>query len=330
MNKRLAILLIYVLPLPVLALSLFIGSSTQVGLNDVLGYVNGEATASQAAIIEAIFFNVRLPRILLVFLVGGVLAMSGSALQAVFRNPLVSPYVLGLSSGAAFGAALGLAAPFLPVSLSAFLFGLTAIGLSYFLARKRNTLSVVSLILAGIIVNGIFTALLTIVQFISDPFKLQSIVLWTMGNFQNANWEKLVAALGPAVLGVTVLLFLRWRLNVLALGDDEARSVGIDPGRNKSVVLLVVSLASSAAVATAGIISLYGLMIPHIVRMIAGVDNRVTLPLNFLFGGMFLLMIDNVSRSLTDFEIPIGIFTMLLGAPFFIYLMKKNNVGWQQ
>jgi iron complex transport system permease protein len=330
MNKRLAIILIYALPLPVLAVSLFIGPSTQVGPADLLKYANGEAVVVQARIIEAIFFNVRLPRILLVFLVGGVLAMSGSTLQAVFRNPLVSPYVLGLSSGAAFGAALALATNYLPVSLSAFVFGLSAISLSYFVARQRKTLSVVSLILAGIVVNGIFTALLTIVQFISDPFKLQSIVLWTMGNFQNANWEKLLAALGPAALGVTVLLILRWRLNVLALGDDEARSVGIDPARNKSVALLLVSLASSAAVATAGIISLYGLMIPHIVRMIAGVDNRVTLPLNFLFGGMFLLLIDNVSRSLTDFEIPIGIFTMLLGAPFFIYLMKKNNVGWRQ
>ena len=330
MNKRLAIVLIYALPLPVLAISLFIGPSTQVGPMDLWRHLTGGADPTQAAVIEAILFDVRLPRILLVFMVGGVLSISGSALQAVFRNPLVSPYVLGLSSGAAFGAALALATPFLPVSLSAFVFGLAAIGLSYFLAQKRKTLSVVSLILAGIIVNGIFTALLTIVQYISDPFKLQSIVLWTMGNFQNANWEKLRASVIPVILGVSVLLLFRWRLNVLALGDDEARSVGVDPVRNKNVVLLVVSLASSAAVATAGIISLYGLMIPHIVRMIAGVDNRVTLPLNFFFGGMFLLVIDNISRSVTDFEIPIGIFTMLLGAPFFIYLMKKNNVGWQQ
>ncbi len=330
MNKRIAILLIYALPLPVLVLSLFIGPSAQAGPGDLLQYLTGSLDYNKAALIEAIFFDVRLPRILLVFLVGGVLALSGSTLQAVFRNPLVSPYVLGLSSGAAFGAALALALPLLPVTVSAFFFGLTAIGFSYFLAQKNKTLSVVSLILAGIIVNGIFTALLTIVQFVSDPFRLQTIVLWTMGNFQNAGWGKLQAAILPAALGVSLLLLFRWRLNVLALGDDEARSAGIDPVRTKRFVLLLVSLASSAAVATAGVISLYGLMIPHIIRMVAGVDNQKTLPLNLVFGGMFLVVIDTISRSVTDFEIPIGIFTMLLGAPFFIYLMKKNSIGWQR
>jgi iron complex transport system permease protein len=282
--------------------------------------------------VMTIFFNVRMPRVLLVFLVGGVLSISGAALQAVFRNPLVSPYILGLSSGAAFGAALAvaLAVPYWPIQLSAFVFGLLAVIISYFMALKNKTLSVVTLILAGIIVNGIFTALLTIVQYLSDPFKLQSIVQWTMGNFQNASWAQLARSCIPMLVGILVLLLMRWRLNVLALGDEEARSAGLHPLREKSIVLLLVSLAVSAAVAVSGVISLYGLIVPHIVRMAAGVDNQKALPLNLLFGGTFLLLIDNISRSLTEMEIPIGIFTMLLGAPIFIYLMKKTNIGWER
>ncbi len=273
-------------------------------------------------------FDVRLPRILLTFLVGGSLAISGCSIQAIFRNPLTDSYILGLSSGAAFGAALALAYSFLPVQVSAFIFGLIAVGLSYFMARKNKNVSIVSLILSGIIVSGIFTALLTLVQFYSDPFKLQSILHWTMGNLHNANWEKLQSSVIPIIIGVIVLFVYRWRLNVLALGDDEARTVGINPEKDKLIILIASTLAASSAVAVAGIIGLYGLIVPHMVRMIIGPDNRQSIPLNFLFGGMFLLVIDDFSRTLSGFEIPIGVFTMLLGAPFFIFLMKKTNIGW--
>jgi iron complex transport system permease protein len=221
-----------------------------------------------------------------------------------------------------------LAYSFLPVQVSAFIFGLIAVGLSYFMARKNKNVSIVSLILSGIIVSGIFTALLTLVQFYSDPFKLQSIVHWTMGNLHNANWQKLQSSVIPITVGVLVLFVYRWRLNVLALGDDEARTVGINPEKDKLIILIASTLAASSAVAVAGIIGLYGLIVPHMVRMIIGPDNRQSIPLNFLFGGMFLLIIDDFSRTLSGFEIPIGVFTMLLGAPFFIFLMKKTNIGW--
>jgi iron complex transport system permease protein len=326
MKKRIISLLIYILPLPIVLASLFIGPSETANPIAIFNLIFNNS--GNSSLVQSLIFDVRLPRILLTFLVGGSLAISGCSIQAIFRNPLTDSYILGLSSGAAFGAALALAYSFLPVQVSAFIFALIAVGLSYFMARKNKNVSIVSLILSGIIVSGIFTALLTLVQFYSDPFKLQSIVHWTMGNLHNANWEKLQSSVIPIIIGVIVLFVYRWRLNVLALGDDEARTVGINPERNKLIILIASTLAASSAVAVAGIIGLYGLIVPHMVRMIIGPDNRQCIPLNFLFGGMFLLVIDDFSRTLSGFEIPIGVFTMLLGAPFFIFLMKKTNIGW--
>jgi iron complex transport system permease protein len=326
MKKRTISLLIYILPLPIILASLFIGPSQTATPEAIFNLIFNNTGNSN--LLQSIIIDVRLPRILLTFLVGGSLAISGCSIQAIFRNPLTDSYILGLSSGAAFGAALALAYSFLPVQVSSFIFGLIAVVLSYFMARKNKNVSIVSLILSGIIVSGIFTALLTLVQFYSDPFKLQSIVHWTMGNLHNANWEKLQSSVIPITVGVLVLFIYRWRLNVLALGDDEARTVGINPEKDKLIILIASTLAASSAVAVAGIIGLYGLIVPHMVRMIIGPDNRQSIPINFLFGGMFLLIIDNFSRALSGFEIPIGVFTMLLGAPFFIFLMKKTNIGW--
>jgi iron complex transport system permease protein len=326
MKKRIITLFIYLLPLPIVLASLFIGPSETANPDAIFNLIFNNT--GNSSLVQSVIFDVRLPRILLTFLVGGSLAISGCSIQAIFRNPLTDSYILGLSSGAAFGAALALAYSFLPVQVSAFIFGLIAVGLSYFMARKNTNVSIVSLILSGIIVSGIFTALLTLVQFYSDPFKLQSIVHWTMGNLHNANWEKLQSSVIPIIIGVIVLFVYRWRLNVLALGDDEARTVGINPEKDKLIILIASTLAASSAVAVAGIIGLYGLIVPHMVRMIIGPDNRQSIPLNFLFGGMFLLIIDDFSRTLSGFEIPIGVFTMLLGAPFFIFLMKKTNIGW--
>jgi iron complex transport system permease protein len=326
MKKRIITLLIYILPLPIVLASLFIGPSQTANPDAIINLIFNNT--GNSSLVQSVIFDVRLPRILLTFLVGGSLAISGCSIQAIFRNPLTDSYILGLSSGAAFGAALALAYSFLPVQVSAFIFGLIAVGLSYFMARKNKNVSIVSLILSGIIVSGIFTALLTLVQFYSDPFKLQSIVHWTMGNLHNANWQKLQSSVIPITVGVLVLFIYRWRLNVLALGDDEARTVGINPEKDTLIILIASTLAASSAVAVAGIIGLYGLIVPHMVRMIIGPDNRQSIPLNFLFGGMFLLVIDDFSRTLSGFEIPIGVFTMLLGAPFFIFLMKKTNIGW--
>jgi len=308
---------------------MFIGPSNMVRFPESFFQLfSTHSDANQLA--KSIILDVRLPRVLLTFFVGAALSVSGGALQSVFRNPLVSPYILGLSSGAAFGAAFAIATSLLPMQLSAFIFGFASVGLCYLIASQKRQISMVSLILAGIIVNGIFTALLTITQYLADPFKLQSIVYWTMGNLHNSNWTKFLSSVIPISIGILVIIVFRWRLNVLSLGDDEARTSGINPTRNKLIFVLAATLASSAAVAVAGIIGLYGLIIPHIVRMLNGPDNRTAVFQNIFFGGTFLVLIDDFSRSVWDFEIPIGVFTMLIGAPVFIYIMRKSNVGWDR
>jgi iron complex transport system permease protein len=323
--------ILYFIPLPLLFLSLLVGPSDLVTpfrigewfLHKVLALSPGSELDS--SLVEAVVLHTRAPRILLTFLVGASLTASGTTLQALFRNPLVSPYILGLSSGAAFGAALALVLPWLPLQPMAFLFGFLAVGLSYFLALKNREVSTVSLILAGIIVSALFTALLTVVQFLTDPFKLQTIVHWTMGNLHNASWAKVESSMIPILGGCVWLFVLRWRMNVLALGDEEARAVGLDPRRERLLLLIPATLVASASVAVSGVIGMVGLAVPHMVRMMVGADNTKALPISLAFGGSFLLVVDNCSRTLTSFELPIGIFTTLIGGPFFIYLFKKTQ-----
>lgn len=275
-----------------------------------------------------VLLGIRLPRILLTFLVGAALATSGAGLQAIFRNPLVDPYIMGISSGAAFGAALAISSGFLPVQLAAFLCGGIAVGGSYLLASHRRTPSTVAMVLAGVVVSGVFTAGLTVVQFMSDPFKLQTIVHWTMGSLHLADWGRLQAIAAPACAGTLLLLLWSWRLNLLAIGDDEALSAGVHPGRERLLVLLAATVATSSCVAVAGVIAFYGLFVPHAVRWVAGADNRRVVPLSAIAGGLFLVLLDDLARSLTSYELPIGIFTMFLGAPFFIVLMRRAHIGW--
>lgn len=320
------------LPVPVVLLSLFVGPADSVDPSQLLVWLSGAHSVpiEDEELIRTILWDVRMPRIVLTFLVGGALASSGNALQAIFRNPLVSPYLLGLSSGAAFGAALALSTSYLPLQASAFSGGMSAVGISYFLARTRKSVSIVSLILSGIIVTGVFSSLLTIVQFLTDPFRLQTIVHWTMGNLHNASWAKVRSAAPLIVSGSIWLFLLRWRMNVLALGDLEARAVGLNPDREKVLILVPATMTASASVAVAGVIGLVGLVVPHMIRMMLGPDNKVGVPASFAFGGTFLLIVDDFSRSLASFEVPIGIFTTLIGGPFFIYLLKKSRIGWEE
>jgi len=326
----------YIIPVPLLIMSLFIGPSDVISSQDILAWMQKKIIQASSMdqdkfeMVEAIVFNVRLPRVLLAFLIGSALTVSGNSFQALFRNPLVSPDILGLSAGAAFGAALALVFYHLPLQVTAFVFGLLAVGLSYFLALTKRGVSTVSLILAGIIVSGIFTALLTVVQFLTDPFKLQTIVHWTMGNLHNASWSKVRSSALPILLGIIWLFIIRWRMNVIALGDEETRAVGLNPEKEKIMILFPATLVASASVAVAGVIGMVGLAFPHMVRMMTGPDNRKTQPVSIAFGGSFLLLVDDFSRTITSFEIPIGIFTTLIGGPFFVYLLKKSRMVFRE
>lgn len=334
MRKIIAKCLIYGLPVPLLLFSLTVGPSQDIQLADywewgkavIAGNLNEDS--AKLYMINNIVENVRLPRVILTFIIGAGLAASGGALQGLFRNPLVDPYVLGISSGSAFGAALAIAFPLVHINISAFVLGVVSVMLTYSFAFTHKKTSLVAIILSGMIVSGIFTASLTVVQYISDPYKLQAIVQWTMGNLHHASWAKINTAALPVALGIAGMYLMRWRLNLLALGEQEAKAVGVNPRTDKMVLVALATLTTSSSVAAAGIISMYGLFVPHLTRMMVGPDNRKAMPANIFFGGSFLLIIDNFSRSIMEFEIPIGIFTMLLGAPFFLFLMKKNKINW--
>ncbi|MCX7991711.1 MAG: iron ABC transporter permease [Proteobacteria bacterium] len=314
-----------VLSMVIFLIAIASGPSKMVTLERIINiFIFKNVYDNDFQLIRNIILEVRLPRVIISFLVGASLSVSGMTLQSIFRNPLVSPDVIGLSSGSAFGAALAVSFPFLPLQLTAFFFGLIAVFLTYFIAKIGSKPSNSSFILAGVIVSGFFTSLLTVLQFIVDPFKLQSIIHWLMGNLHTANLEKLEKIYVIILICFFWLLLFSFRMNVMALGEDEARSVGLDPDTEKALILIPAGLIATTAISVAGIIGMIGLIIPHLVKMIVGPDNRVCIPFSFFLGGNFLVVVDSFSRSVFDFELPVGVFTTMLGTPFFIYVIKTK------
>lgn len=321
-----------VLPIALLLVSLNIGSyrippkAVLSTLWDAVFAGGGEAGASPYF---DILVRVRLPRLLLALFAGAALAVSGASLQALFRNPLVFEFSLGISYGAAFGAALSLV--FLgrgfPPQAAAFIFAVAAV-LAVLAVAGKSASQTVSILLSGVIVSALFQALLSLVEFFANPYALQSLIFWLMGGLGQATWGDLAVTLPLIVAGVTVLVLLRWRLNVLSLGDDEARTLGINVGREKVMVIVLATLTTAAATAVTGVISWVGLIVPHLVRMAVGPDNRKVIPLSAAFGASLLLVADDVARSAASFEIPIGILTSVVGIPFFIVLLRKSGKVW--
>ena len=284
---------------------------------------------SEQGVAAAVIWNLRIPRVLLAALVGAALASSGAVFQASFRNPLVEPYILGVSSGAAFGAALGMVAPHFPLSvpLAAFLGALAAVGLVHLLARSRGDAPIVTLVLSGIIVGAMFAAGVSMLKYLADEAALRDIVFWLMGGFYFASWPD-VAIAAPVVLAAAILMIAGgWRLNVLSMGDHEAETLGIDPRRTRRVLLAAATLATAVSVSAVGIVPWIGLMTPHAVRMLVGPDNRLVVPGSALLGAAFLLVCDTAARSLTSSEIPVGIITALAGGPFLAYLVRQRTAG---
>lgn len=331
--KKHLYILFLISPLIAMVVSLFIGKFT-IAPKDLIRLIIFSLMGVETpypSVYSTIIFEVRLPRVLLGMLVGASLSVSGAAFQGIFRNPLVSPYTLGLSSGAAFGAALSLAVSSqFPVQLSAFFFSLVAVGFAYYIATSHGSTPIISLLLAGVIVSAIFDSLLSIIQMAVNERALQSIVYWLMGSLATASWSKIYSALPFASIGCVVIFLLRWRLNVLALGDEEARSVGMNPELYKAVFVLAASLAASSVVSVAGIISFVGLVIPHMIRMIFGPDHTHLIPLCITFGATFMVLVDNLARAGMGFEVPVGVITTLIGAPFFAYLLRSTRSGgWE-
>lgn len=279
---------------------------------------------------ENIILQVRLPRAVAAVFVGASLACAGAVFQGIFRNPLASPYTLGVSNGAGFGAALAilLSNSSSAIQLSAMFFAFLAVLLVLRLGKHAKN-STVTLILAGVIVGSLFAALVSLIKFMADPFdKLPAIVFWLMGSLAAVNLSSLLFAL-PLLLSVFLLLMLySWRLNILSIGDAEARSYGVDVKRSRTVVIICCSMLAAVSVALAGVIGWIGLVIPHLSRVFTGPDFRRLLPVSLMLGGMYLLIIDDFCRLIGSAEIPLGVITALLGTPVFAYFMLKEKVKW--
>jgi iron complex transport system permease protein len=283
-----------------------------------------EATRTE----QNVVLLVRMPRVLLAVLVGGGLAIGGAALQAIFRNPLVSPEIIGVAAGASFGGALALLlglGTFLLVTGS-FAFGMAALGLLFLITSGRGGTPMLMIVLGGVVTGSFFSALVALVTYIADPnTTLPAIVFWLLGSVATATYTKVAVALIPVLGGAVVLLLLRWRLNVLSLGDEDAAALGLKPRPLRWVVLVAVALIVAGAVAVSGAVSWVGLVVPHLARMWVGPDHRVLLPMSFLLGGAYIVLVDTVARTLTAGEIPLGVLTALIGAPVFFVLLRRNR-----
>jgi iron complex transport system permease protein len=274
---------------------------------------------------------VRLPRLLAGILVGAGLSISGAAFQGLFRNPLVSPHILGVSAGAGLGAALAILffGNIIAIQCFSFIFSLIAVSMTYGLSRVYRTTPVLMLVLSGIIVGALFSASTSLLKYIADPINtMPSIVFWLLGSLNNASNQDMIIVGPIIIIGITVLLLIRWRINLLAMGEEDARALGVDTGRIRLTIIICATMISAAAVSIAGIIGWIGLVIPHIGRLLVGPDNRYLLPVTVLVGASYLVAVDTLARTAIETEIPIGILTAIVGAPIFAYLLRKTRSGW--
>ena len=277
---------------------------------------------------ETAVINIRLPRILIACLVGCSLSAAGAAYQGVFQNPMASPDLLGASSGAAFGAALAIlfGAASRMITVSAFVFSIITVLLVFFIAGRAPGLRVVNLILAGIMIGSLFSAATSYIKLVADPSnQLPAITYWLMGSLSGSKMQTVLYASVPMVLGLIPLFLLRWRINILTLGDEEARALGVNTNVLRLLVIVCSTLITAASISVGGMIGWVGLEIPHLSRKLVGSNYRYLMPASMLAGAAFLLLVDDVSRNLLAVEIPIGILTAFIGAPFFLYLICRRE-----
>jgi iron complex transport system permease protein len=279
----------------------------------------------------SVIFGIRLPRIIMALVVGAGLSAAGVSLQAMFGNPLVSSHILGVSASAGFGAALGilLSGRFWVIQGIAVLFGFAGMGIAYVMGTRRGRTGILMLVLSGIIVAAVFEALTSLVKYVADPEeKLPAITYWLMGSLSSATVKDLVTA-APAILaGIMILWILRWQLNVISLGEEDAVSLGLNLKRLRLIIILAATVITAVTVSVCGIISFVGLAVPHFARMLVGNDNRQVVPASVFLGGGFVVLMDTAARSISSAEIPLSILTAVIGAPFFGILLRKTGGSW--
>jgi len=282
--------------------------------------------------IDTVLFEVRLPRVFAAVLVGAAIAAAGAAYQTLFRNPLVSPDILGVSTGAGLGAVLGifLSLPVAGIQLSAFVVGLATVGLVYTVASVvHGREPILVLVLAGVVVGSLAGAAISLLKILADPYdQLPAIVFWLLGSLSAIRKGEVWAAAPLVLLGLVPLILLRWRINVLSLGDEEAKALGVEAGRLRLLVVTAATLMTASVVAISGVIGWVGLVIPHIARMLVGPSFDRLLPTAMLLGASYLLLVDTLARTMARIEVPIGILTAVIGAPFFLWLLARGREGW--
>ncbi len=310
--------------------SLFMGRFT-VAPAEVLQALKKVLTGQEAeGIQQSVVIGIRLPRTLMAMLVGAGLSVSGAAFQGLFQNPLVSPDVLGVSSGAALGAVIGilLAGYDYTAMTLAFAFGVATVLITYALSRLNGKSTVLSLVLGGMITSALMNACISLCKYAADPVeKLPAITYWLMGSFSSANYALLKLVCLPVLAGIAIIFALRWRINVLSLGDEECMALGIRPGFTRGLIIFASTMITAACVMATGIIGWVGLVIPHITRMLVGVDHKYQIPGTVLLGAIFMTLVDVASRTMLAAEIPIGVLTALIGAPFFAVVYRKKGLS---
>ncbi len=329
---------VWVAPLALIAvvvLSFGVGKYP-IAAGDVIAAVIGRLTGQPSTVdptIETVLWQVRLPRVLAGLAVGAALAAAGATYQGLFRNPLVSPDILGVSAGASLGAVLGifLSLPVLMIQLLAFIGGLAAVALVYAVgAAIRTRDPILVLVLAGVAVGALLGACLSLLKVLADPYnQLPAITYWLLGSLAAVTRGDLVSILPALAIGFVPLVLLRWRMNLMTLGDEEARALGIDTTRLRALLIAGATLITAASVSITGVIGWIGLLIPHIARMLVGPDFGRLLLASVMLGAGYLVGIDALARSIAAMETPLGILTAALGAPFFLYLLATTRKGWE-
>ncbi len=284
-------------------------------------------------ILSTVLWNVRLPRVLAGVCVGAALAAAGATYQGLFRNPLVSPDILGVSAGASLGAVLGifLSLPVIAIQLLGFVGGLLAVAAVYAIgASIRGRDPVLTLVLAGVAIGAVVGAGISLTKILADPYdQLPAITYWLLGSLTAITHFDAFSILPALIIGFVPLFLLLWRMNVMTLGDDEAQTMGIDTFRTRALLIAAATLITAASVSVTGIIGWVGLIIPHMARMLVGPDFRKLLPASMMLGGGYLLVVDMLARSIALIEVPLGILTAAVGAPFFLWLLAAGKKGWQ-
>ena len=334
LNKTITGVALAVLPVILFILALLLGRYP-IGPLDVgrslLSPIFPKLGADIPDVARRLVLRVRLPRALAALLIGASYGGTGAAFQAIFKNPLVDSNILGVTSGAGFGAALALLLMQnqWQVQVFAFAFGLLAVGLAFFGSRLYKSSPLLILTLMGILVGSLFGSLTALLKYMADPLDtLPAITFWLLGSLSSITWSDLPALVVITLLGLIFLWLIRWRLNVLSLGDAEARALGINPTRAKLWLIIASTLMTAAAVSVSGVIGWVGLVIPHAGRLLVGPDHKRLMPASILLGASFLLLIDNIARTLLPGEIPLGVLTGLVGVPVLAVLLRHGRTGW--